>query len=72
MTYHELALPIRIWMADSSSILAEGIGHVYMDAILNGQKTRCLFRDVLYAPRMAGHLISVRQLADNGFHTEFD
>jgi hypothetical protein len=59
MTYNDLSSPMRIWLADNSYILAEGVGHVYMDAIVNGQKTRCLFKDILYAPRMAGSLISI-------------
>jgi hypothetical protein len=56
----------------TTAILAEGVGCIYMDAIVNGQKMRCLFKDVLYAPRMACSLISIRQLADHGFGTEFD
>ena len=71
-TYTKLVTPVRIWMADNNYINAKGIGCVYMDTIVNGQKMRCLFKDVLYAPEMAGNLISIRQLASNGYHTHFD
>jgi hypothetical protein len=66
-TYNELASLVHIWMADNSLILMQGIRFVYMDAVVNGQKPCCLFKDVLYAPRMARHLISVQQLTDNSF-----
>lgn len=70
-SYTHLDTPVRIWMADGSYILAEGIGRVYMRTQVNDRQSRCLFRDVLYAPEMAGSLISIPQLAKNGFRVDF-
>lgn len=71
ITFTKLTNPIRIWMADHHYIYAVGVGNVYMDVLVNEKKSRCLFKDVLLAPKMAGNLVSIRQLAKNGFKTLF-
>jgi hypothetical protein len=58
-------------MADHHFIYAIGVGNVYMDIVVNEKKSRCLFKDILLTPKMAGNLVLIRQLAKNGLKTLF-
>ena len=64
--YKELETPVEIETASGSSIYGIGAGSVSIWITLKGQTRPVRLTDVLYVPNVAGNLISVSQLQDNG------
>ena len=64
--YHTLDRPIPIGIASGGSISAIAEGSVAVETIVDGSRQIVEFKDVLHVPRLAGHLLSVSQLEDDG------
>jgi hypothetical protein len=64
--YHTLDRPIPISIASGGSISAIAEGTVAVETIVDGSRRIVEFKDVLHVPRLAGHLLSVSQLEDDG------
>jgi len=62
----------QIYIANGTSINADGIGHGYLDCMLDdGTVHRIEVKDVLYAPTLTGSLLSVKKLTSKGKKVEF-
>lgn len=67
--YHLLQAPIAINIANGTTIQAIGEGSVRLKVARHGEIRNVLLRQVLHVPNLAGNLISVLQLQDNGILT---
>ena len=70
-TYRELAAPRRVWLGDNSSIEAVGVGQILTEMCAAGHWSHVMLQDVLYVPKLHGHLMSVPQLAQRQAHVHF-
>jgi len=62
----------NIYIANGTSIKADGIGDGYLDCTLdNGTMHRIKVKDVLYVPTLTGNLLSVKKLTSKGKKVEF-
>jgi len=64
--YKELDTPVEIETASGGSIYGIGTGSVSIRVVLRGRMIPVRLSKVLYVPNVAGNLISVSQLQDNG------
>lgn len=67
--FQPLRVPIKINIANGTSIEAIGEGSARLKAAINGGISNVLLHNVLYVPNLAGSLISVLQLQDRGILT---
>ena len=67
--FHPLRVPIKINIANGTSIEAIGEGSARLKIAINGETVNVLLHNVLYVPNLAGSLISVLQLQDRGILT---
>ncbi|KAF8285973.1 hypothetical protein DL93DRAFT_2037084, partial [Clavulina sp. PMI_390] len=70
-SYSLLDIPINIRTADNSAVPAIGTGNAKLSVIVDGKRRVIMFPHVLHAPRLAGNLISIKQLAEGGHNTVF-
>jgi hypothetical protein len=62
----------EIYLADGKIMHASGIGNgVFIGVNDSGKSVSLTFTDVLFVPALKGNLLSVRRLADKGFHVDF-
>lgn len=69
--------PTFVKVGNGAKIVAEGIGNVVLDLIIDekGQTPRtrrALIKDVLYVPGLMTNLLSIRQFAELGISTTFE
>jgi len=64
--------PFSIDLGDKSSVKGLGRGTVEMMIVVNGNRRKCRFENVVYAPTMAYNMVSVRVMNRSGKTTTFD
>ncbi|HEY0433295.1 MAG TPA: reverse transcriptase domain-containing protein [Chitinophagaceae bacterium] len=69
--YKPLETPKYIYLADSRSIKAEGVGTVKL-TLKNGKKEEVYFKEVLYVPELHGNLFSVTKAVSRGCRVLFE
>lgn len=67
--FQTLQTPIKINIANGTSIEAIGEGSARLKIAIHGKTVNVLLHNVLYVPNLAGSLISVIQLQDRGILT---
>ena len=67
------SIPARdIFLGDDRAIQAFGIGSVASQVLTGNSPVMKQLNNVLYVPKLASNLLSVRQLTNEGFSLEFD
>ncbi len=63
--------PKSIFMGDGTPLAAVGVGNVPLTVMVNGKLLQGKIEDVLYVPKLAANLLSVRQLMQKGCRVDF-
>ncbi len=70
--FRELTVPEKVGMGDGRTVDALGVGDVYLRMLVDARKP-CMvpLSNVLYVPKLAGNLFSVKSVTARGYVVEF-
>ena len=70
--YHQFEQPQLVGLGDGRTVEAVGVGTVYVDMLFSvSDPKRTVFNHVLYVPKLAGNLFSVRSVVSRGNIVQF-
>ena len=66
VTYLKLKIPVKVGLADDSSVLGYGIGNVNITLFDGNQFVSVVIKNVLYVPKLKRRLLSITDITEKG------
>ena len=72
VSYLKLKIPVKVGLADDSSVLGYGIGNVNITLFDGNQFVSVVIKNVLYVPKLKRRLLSITEITEKGSIVTFE